>query len=328
VTEAQLDAFLSEPSAEDIDIFRQLAGDLVVLGAGGKMGPSLVRRAQKAIQAAGSNARVFAVARSPIPGIATITADLLDRRSYAGLPDAANVIYMVGRKFGSTDNAPLTWATNVWAAGLAAERYAASRIVAFSTGNVYPLVPVASGGATENTPTAPVGEYAESARARERLLHYFSVANGTPMTILRLNYAVDLRYGVLLDIAQAVLARRPLNLTMGYVNVIWQGDANSICLRALPLSKSPPCVLNVTGPEAVSVRWLASEFGKAFGVEPVFEGEEAETALLSDASLCVRLLGKPSVDIGQMIEMTAQWVRTAGVCWDKPTHFETRSGAF
>jgi nucleoside-diphosphate-sugar epimerase len=323
-SEEQLEDFLSQPSEADRAALAGLEGDLLILGAAGKMGPSLVRRAQ----CAAPGRRIYAVARAPIPGIETLTADLFDRAQLASLPDAPNVIFMAGRKFGSTGNEPLTWATNVLLPAMVAERFAGSRIVAFSTGNVYPFVPVTSGGATEETATAPVGEYAQSALARERMFEYFSARNGTRVTILRLNYAIDLRYGVLHDIGRKVFEHRPIDLTMGHVNVLWQGDANSACLRALTLCTSPPRILNLTGPETLSVRSIANEFGKHFGVEPLFEGVEADTALLSNASKLHSLLGPPSVSVGTMIETIAHWVETGRPAWGKPTHFETRSGRF
>jgi nucleoside-diphosphate-sugar epimerase len=330
-TEEQLDDFLSAPSEADIGAMSRLEGDLVVLGAGGKMGPSLVRRAKRAAEAAGSRAKIIAVTRSTpvgVEGVENVAADLLDREAVQRLPDAANVIYMVGRKFGSTGQEELTWAVNALASAWAAERYRGSRIVAFSTGNVYPLVPIGSSGAMESTPPAPIGEYAQSALARERIFQYYSGLNGTPMLMLRLNYAVELRYGVLVDIAQKVLGRKPVNLEMGYVNVIWQGDANSAALRSLELCQSPPRVLNLTGPECLPVRRLAEDFGRHFGIQPAFEGVESPTALLSDASLYHRLLGRPSVGVAEMIERIAVWLESGGRMLGKPTHFETRTGKF
>jgi nucleoside-diphosphate-sugar epimerase len=323
-TEAELDEFLSRPSDADRDVLAALEGDIVVLGAGGKMGPSLVQRARRAAP----GKRIHAVARAPVEGIETLTADLLDRCQLAALPDAPNVIFIAGRKFGSTGNEPLTWATNALLPAMVAERYSGSRMVAFSTGNVYPFVAVGSGGATEETPTAPVGEYAQSALARERMFEYFSAKNGTPVTILRLNYAIDLRYGVLLDIAQKVFTRRPIDLTMGHVNVIWQGDANSACLRALSLCQSPARILNLTGMETLTVGTIANQFGERLGITPIFEGAESDTALLSNASRLHALLGPPTVGVEEMIEMTAHWVQGGRPSWSKPTHFETRSGRF
>ena len=330
-SETDLEDLLSRPSRADIDAVKSLEGDLIVLGAGGKMGPTLVRRVARAAQAAGRTMKIYAVARSVNDfgeGVERISADLLDRCALAALPNAANVLFLVGRKFGSTGNEPLTWATNALAPAWVAERYERSRIVALSTGNVYPFVPVASGGATAQTPTAPVGEYAQSALARERIFEYFSNTRGTPVALLRLNYAVEARYGVLVDIATKVLEGTPIDLAMGYVNVIWQGDANSVCLRALTICSSPARVLNLTGPEILSVRDIAEQFGREFGIQPVFEGVEADTALLSNASECLRLFGPPSVGPSELIPAIAAWLRRGGKLLGKPTHFEIRSGKY
>ncbi len=336
-SEAQLEDVLSRPSAADIEFLGGLEGDLLILGVGGKMGPSLARRAQRAISEAGVRKRVIGVARFSNPavreeldcaGVETIAADLLDSEALAALPDCPNVIFMAARKFGTTGNEYLTWALNTYLPARVAERFRNSRIVAFSTGNVYPLVPLAHGGASESTTTAPVGEYAQSALARERMFEYFSARNGTPVTLLRLNYAVDLRYGVLADIGRRVFERRPVDVSMGAVNVIWQGDANSVCLRAFSLCASPPAVLNVTGPETLSVRAVARRFGERFGIEPVFEGVEAPNALLNDASRCHSIFGYPEIAVGRMIEWVAAWIAAGGESWNKPTHFEVRDGIF
>ena len=331
---AALEEELSRPREWDCAVMARLPGDIVVLGAGGKMGPSLARLARRATEAAGVARRIMAVSRFPdlglkqqleAWGVEAISCDLLDRGEIAALPDCPNVLFLAGRKFGSVGNQPLTWAANALLPALVAERYRGSRMVVLSSGNVYPLDQVA---ATEQTPPAPVGEYAQSVLARERIFEYFSARDQTPVSILRLNYANDLRYGVLLDIGQGVWEGRPVSLAMGWVNVIWQGDANSICLRALELAASPPLVLNVTGPERLAVRWIAGRFGEIFGIEPGFEGTEAETALLSDSSLCCRLLGAPGVGAEEMINRTAEWIRSGGVTLNKPTHFEVRDGAF
>jgi nucleoside-diphosphate-sugar epimerase len=330
-TEPELENLLSTPSEADIQAAARLEGDVIVLGAAGKMGPSFVARLRRSIEAAGANTRVFSVTRSgpiPVEGVEHVRADVLDRAQVNRLPDAGNVIYMVGRKFGSTGNEPLTWAVNALAPALVAERYPQARIVAFSTGNVYPFTPIDSGGATESTPTAPIGEYAQSALARERIFEYYSNLNGTPVVLLRLNYAVECRYGVLVDIAQKVIERIPIDLAMGYANVIWQGDANSICLRSLALCQTPARVLNMTGAERISVRDVAQDFGRRFDIEPIFEGEEAQTALLNNASLCHRLLGPPLVSVAEMMDLIAGWLPAGGRTLGKPTHFETRTGKF
>jgi len=336
-TEAELEERLSRPSEADIAWLREMDGDLLILGVAGKMGPSLARRARRAADAAAVTKRIIGVARFSDPavreqleaaGIETISADLLDEAELRGLPEVPNVIYMAARKFGTTGNEHLTWALNTYLPGRVAERYRRSRIVAFSSGNVYPLVPVTHGGPSESFPVNPIGEYAQSVLGRERMFEYFSARYGTPVVLLRLNYAIDLRYGVLLDIGRKVHERRPVGLAMGMVNVIWQGDANSVALRAFRLCQSPPAILNVTGPETISVRSLALKFAERFQVEPVFDGVEAPTALLSDASRCHRLFGYPEVSLDQMIEWVADWVRSGGPTWDKPTHFEVRDGKF
>jgi nucleoside-diphosphate-sugar epimerase len=336
-SEAELEDRLSAPSPEDVALFREMEGDLVIIGAAGKMGPSLACRAARAARAAGVKKRILGVSRFSEPaakrfleqaGVETLGADLLDPASFATLPEAANVIFMAGRKFGSTGAESLTWAMNAYLPALVAERYRQSRIVAFSSGNIYPLVPVHSGGATEDTAPAPLGEYAQSVLARERLFEHFSRCYGTPVTLLRLNYAIDLRYGVLLDIGSKVFEGRSVDVSMGAVNVIWQGDANSVALRSLALGQSPPLILNLTGLETLSVRAVAKRFGEIFAKQAILEGQEAPTALLNNAARCHRLLGLPSVTAGQMIEWTANWIRMGGATLGKPTHFESRNGRF
>jgi len=235
---------------------------------------------------------------------------------------------MAGRKFGSTGAEWRTWAMNAYLPMLVAERYREARIVAFSTGNVYPLVPVLSGGATEETPPAPIGEYAQSCLGRERMLQYASECFGTAMLLVRLNYAVELRYGILLDLAQKVLTRQPIDLAMGHVNAIWQGDANRMVLRALEATTAPPTALNVTGPELLSVRYLARRLGECLGVAPLLRGEEADTALLSNAARAFELYGYPQVPLARVIPWVADWVRRGGATLSKPTHYEQRQGRF
>jgi nucleoside-diphosphate-sugar epimerase len=334
--ERELEERLRAPSARDVDAASRLQGDVLILGAGGKMGPSLAMRIAQAIQAAGLKHKVIAVLRkdragilsAPTSGVQVIEADLLGPNGLDALPDAPNVVFMVGRKFGAASDLPLTWATNVWIAGLAAQRFRHSRIVAFSTGNVYPFVPAEGPGSNEHTPPAPRGEYAQSTLARERIFEYFSNTQGTPVLLFRLNYAIDLRYGVLNDICEKVLREEPIDLTTGFVNVIWQGDANSYCLRAFSLCTSPARILNVTGTRTLSVRAVAQRFGQLLGKVPVFTGSESSSALLSDASRCAELLGPAEVSEDQLIEMTAHWLRQGGVTLGKPTKFEVRDGAF
>lgn len=334
--EEQLEELLTRPSAADIEAAAKLGGDVLVLGAGGKMGPSLVVRIKRAIQQAGVKYRVIAVVRKDREGafaphkdgVNLIETDLLDPESYDAMPDAPNVIFMAGRKFGSVGDQPLTWATNVWVAGLAADRFSSSRIVAFSTGNVYPFMPIDGPGANESVATSPTGEYAQSALGRERIFEYFSNTYNTPTLIYRLNYAVDLRYGVLVDIGQKVLDGTPIDVTTGYANVIWQGDANSYCLRSFSLCSSPAKLLNVTGTRVLSVREIAERFGKRFNKTPRFVGVEAPTALLNDASLCEKLLGPTEINEDELFEMTAHWLNMGGATLGKPTKFESRDGRF
>ena len=334
MAEAELEDELSRPSFELTKELSHVPGDILVLGAGGKMGPSLARMSKRA---AGPLRRVIAVARFTDPArravleqheVETIECDLLDRRQRESLPDAPNVIYMVGQKFGTSDDAGRTWAVNAHLPGIVAERYSASRIVAFSTGNVYPLSPADGEGPTEADPIGPIGEYAQSALARERVLEYWSRRNQTPMAILRLNYAIEPRYGVLRDIADRVRARIPVDLTMGWVNLIWQRDANDVALRSLGGCEVPPLVLNLTGYPKVSVRRIAEQFASRWGVEPRFAGSEALTALLSDASAMVRRFGAPETGLEEMIDRIASWIDQGGGSLGKPTHFEMREGKF
>jgi len=325
---------LSLPGEADCALMRRLSGDILILGAGGKMGPTLARMARRAADLAAPARSIFAISRFSNDGamrqlrqwgVEAISCDLLDRGQLSRLPDCPNVLFLAGRKFGSAENQPLTWAANVLLPGFVCERYRGSRIVALSSGNVYPL---GARPMTEETPPAPVGEYAQSVLGRERVFEYYSGLDSTAVALVRLNYAVDLRYGVLLDIGQRVRDRRPVSLAMGAVNVIWQGDANSMCLRALELASSPPRVLNVTGPDTLRVRSIAEKFGELLQVPPIFEGVESDTALLSDASLACRLLGPPRTTPETMIRMTAEWILNGQPTLNKPTHFEVRNGRF
>lgn len=332
-----LEQELIKPSPALISDLYELDGDILILGIGGKMGPSLARLAKQAIDQAGIQKRVIGVSRFSdkqvqgeleADGIETISADLLNEADLAALPDVANVLYLAGTKFGTTGKEAFTWAMNAYLPGRVAEKYRHSRIVAFSTGNVYPFTSVTSGGATESTPPEPVGEYGQSCLGRERVFQYFAEKNNTPTLIYRLNYAIDLRYGVLLEVAKSVLAEKPIDLTMGNANVIWQGDANEIAIRALRHCDVPAKVLNVTGPETVSIQWVAQEYGKLLGKEPKFVGEAQPTALLSNASEAFRLFGYPRVTLRQMMELTAAWLQGGGTLLNKPTHFQTRNGKF
>lgn len=336
-TEEQLADALSSPYPEDVDLAGRLDGDVLVLGAGGKMGPTLVMRIVRAFREARSPHRVVAVSRFPDEGsfrdiedsgAVAIRADLMDDESLSRLPDCRNIIYLVGMKFGSSGQRPLTWALNAYLPGRVATRFRGSRIVALSTGNVYPKVSIASAGCTEEVEPEPVGEYAQSCLGRERIFQHFSHQDETPVCLVRLNYAVEARYGVFVDIATRVLNETPISLEMGYVNTIWQGDANSVCFRALELCAAPARILNLTGPEVLSVRDVAERFGERFGTTPRFEGSERPTAFLNDASSCHTLFGKPRVSPEEVIDLVAVWLRKGGATLGKPTKFEVHDGRF
>lgn len=336
-TEDALDEWLSRPRDATIDALRRCPGDVVVLGAGGKMGPTLARMVARAASDAGPARKVYAVSRfasDALPsalakhGVETIRADLLDPSAVARLPDAPNVIFMAGQKFGTSDAPSRTWMMNVVVPALCAERYAASRIVAFSTGNVYPLMNVLGGGANESTKPYPVGEYAASCLGRERVFEYYAEIRGARAAIMRLNYAIDLRYGVLTDLAVRIASGSLVPIAMGYVNLIWQGDANRAAIEMLPHASSPPFVLNVTGGETLSVRTLATELSNRLGKAPHIDGNESPDALLSDSARFRQLFGEPEVTLEQMLDWTADWVKNGRPMLNKPTHFETRDGAF
>ncbi|WP_059173874.1 NAD(P)-dependent oxidoreductase [Bacillus sp. FJAT-27445] len=336
-TIAELEEFMSSPSEALIQDIQQLNGDIMILGVSGKMGPTLAKMVKRAVDQAGVPKRVIGVARfsdqSLIEelercGIETIQADLLKEDDLRGLPQVKNVIYMAGTKFGTVGNEHNTWAMNAYLPGRVAEKFKDSRIVAFSTGNVYPFTAVTSNDCTEDVVPNPIGEYAQSCLGRERIFTYFSYKNETPMVLFRLNYAIDLRYGVLLEIAKQVHQEKPIDLTMGNANVIWQGDANEYAIRSLLHASYPPKPLNVTGPETLSIRWLAKEFGKRMKKEPLFVNTESPTALLNNSSHAHKLFGYPRVTVEQMVDMIADWVISDGHTINKPTHFQEREGAF
>jgi nucleoside-diphosphate-sugar epimerase len=340
-SESELEDRLSEPRDDTIAALHRIPGDILILGAGGKMGPTLARMAAAAAHAggAGTGRRIIAVSRFASQGdhagrslreagLETIRCDLLDRDAVRGLPDAPNVVFMAGQKFGTTGAPPRTWMMNVVVPAICAERYATSRFVAFSTGNVYPLVPATGGGACETDAVTPVGEYAVSCLGRERVFEHFAASRATLVTIVRLNYAIDLRYGVLTDLAQSIVQQRPIPLAMGHVNVIWQRDANRAALELLAQATTPPLVVNVTGAPALRVRDLAVGLARRLGIEARFEGAEAPDALLSDTTRMRTLLKSPEMDIETMLDWTAHWVQAGGRLLTRPTHFETRDGAF
>jgi len=329
-TVADLEKELARPGEADIACLRRLPGDILILGAAGKMGPSLARLCRNAADAAGPPRRIVTVSRSvePQPGIEAIRCDLLDRAAVAQLPDCPNILYLAGRKFGSSGSPELTWAMNTIVPAIVAERFARSRMVVFSTGNVYPFRPLNGGGSVETDQPAPVGEYAQSCLGRERVFEHFSRERGLRCLFYRLNYAVDLRYGVLVDIARRVYAGEPVDLAVPAFNAIWQRDANSYALRSLELCASPPVTLNITGAETLHVREVATWFAKRFGREVRFRGAEGDTALLSNASRAFKLLGAPEVGAQLLMELVAGWIKAGGASLDKPTHFEVADGRF
>ena len=337
-TEDRLNQMLTTPSAALAEDMAELKGDIIILGAGGKMGPTLAVLAKKACVAAGVDKRIIAVSLYDDPfavtlleknGVEIINMDMMKHGALNQLPDAANVIYMAGRKFGTDGQEYLTWAMNTWLPSLVAERYKSSRIVVFSSGNIYPMIRPKDGGACEATPLDPVGEYAMSTLGRERVFEYGSHIYGTPVCMYRLNYAVDLRYGVLNDIAQTILSGNPVRITAPVFNCLWQGYANEIALRCLKLCESPAAVLNVSGPETTSVKWAAVELGKHLGVEPIIEETETDdSALINNASKMCDIFGYPTVSIGQMIRWQAEWLMQGGRILGKPTHFEQRKGKY
>ena len=331
---AHLEDVMTTPAPELGADLNGLSGDILILGVGGKMGPTLARLARRAAP----GKRVVGVARFTEPGlrekleawgVECIACDLLEREALEHLPKIENVVFMAGRKFGSTGREDLTWAMNVMVPAQVAEAFRASRIVAFSTACVYPYVDVSSGGATEAVPPVPPsGDYANSCVGRERMFEYFSRKHGTTGRLLRLEYAIDMRYGVLHDVGRKVFAGASIDLTMGHVNVIWQGDANSMALRALTRCTAPASSLNVSGPETVGVRSLAEAFGRHFKRQPVFTGKEAGTAWLVNSSEAHRLFGQPGVPLETMIAWQADWIARGGASLGKDTHFDARDGKY
>ena len=332
-----LDDLLSTPTSAAVETMTRIDGDVIILGVAGKMGPSLAAMVKRASDAASAKRKIIGVSRFgsagseealQLQGIQTIRADLLDQSELDRLPDAPNVIYMAGMKFGSSGQEALTWAMNVYLPGMVCQKYRRSRIVAFSTGNVYGLTPVQRGGSVETDALDPMGDYAMSCVGRERMFEHFSRTLNIPASIIRLNYAIELRYGVLADLARRVWQGDPIDVSMGNVNVIWQADANAMAIASLQHAASPPFVLNVAGPEMLSVRNVCEQFGALMSRTPKFVGTESPTALLNNGQMGHRLYGYPRVSVETLIRWTADWISSGGASLGKPTHFETRDGRF
>ena len=335
--EIELLQWMTRPSPALLKAIPRIKSPLLILGAGGKMGPSLSLLARRAADAAGHALDIIAVSRFSDPQIriwldhqqiTTISADLMDPTAFQQLPECENLIYMIGQKFGTSQNPAKTWAINTLPPAYCVQRYPQARIVALSSGNVYPFVRVDGEGSRESDPLTPTGEYANSCIARERIFEYWSAKQQTSIILLRLSYALDLRYGVLVDIARKIFQGQPLDVSMGKVNCIWQGDANDMILRSLELAGQPPAIINLTGTEWFSLRDLAHRFGEYFNCEPEFSGEESGTALISNTEFMVAKLGAPHTPVESLLRPTAEWIRSGGRLLDKPTHFEVRDGAY
>lgn len=336
-SEQKLDLILTEPSERLIEDLKKIKGNIMVLGAGGKMGPSLCVLIKRAAKAAGINKEVIAVSRFSDQyavellkeyDVKMIPADLLNAKHIEALPDADNIIFMAGKKFGTNGQEAYTWAMNSIVPANVAKRFTSSNTVVFSSGNIYPLMAVVKGGADEKTMPSPVGEYAMSCMARERVFEYYSLEKKMPVLLYRLNYAVELRYGVLHDIGLSIINSKPIPLESGVVNYIWQKDANEIAVRSLLYTSTPPAIMNITGPETLSVREIALEMGEYLGKSPIFEGQESEKAFINNSSKSVEIFGYPSVAAKTLIKWQAEWLLQNGRSLGKPTHFEERKGAF
>ncbi len=333
----QLDDVLTTPSPALVEALSQLSGRLLIVGAGGKMGPTLAVLARRAANLSGTNLEIIAASRFSNADsrdwlhrndVTTIAADVLNRNDIESLPNAKHVIYLVGLKFGTSSSPGATWVANTLAPAAVIQKYAASSIVALSTGNVYPFVDATSDGATEDRPLIPIGEYPNAAVARERIFEFFSEKQNTPVALLRLNYALDLRYGVLVDIARKVWNGEPIQLSMGYFNAIWQGDANELILRSFPLTSVPAAAYNLTSPQKYSVREVAHRFGELMSRQPILTGTESPTALLSNCSRLYSRLSPPSTPLETVMKWTADWIAEGGALLGKPTHFEVRDGVY
>ena len=336
-SENVLEEAISRPSIALVEVMKNMTGDLIFLGVAGKIGISMARMAKRACLEANLTKRIIGVSRFSDAaarkfleesGIETIKGDLVERDFIESLPEIENVIYLAGMKFGTDGNEAYTWAMNSYLPGLVADKFRKSRILAFSTGCVYPFVDIKTGGSKETDFVGPVGEYSQSCLGRERLFEFGSIKYGTPVALIRLNYSVEMRYGVLVDIATKVYNEEPIDLTMGYANVIWQGDANDMILRSLNFCKSPAKHLNISGPEILSIRDVALKFGKLLSKEVLIKGSENSTALLVDCSQAYDLLGKPKVALDQIINWTANWIEKEKKTHNKPTRFEVRDGNY
>lgn len=334
----QLEELHSIPNQRLIDMMERLDGDIMILGVAGKMGITLARMAVRAVEKSKAGKTVYGVARFSeesarakleAVGVKTITCDLLDQKEVDKLPLVPNIIYMAGRKFGTDGSEDLTWAMNTTVPAYVADHFRESRIVAFSTGCVYPLIPLSQIGCDETDSVNPVGEYAQSCLGRERTFQYFSKKNSTPVLLLRLNYAIDLRYGVLCDIAQQIWNGLPVNNSVGYFNAIWQGDANNVALLALEHCDSPATILNISGPETVSIVKAAEHMGKIMGKPVTYtHSSSGEICYLNDSGKAFSLFGYPSISMNQMIQYQAEWIMNGGETLGKPTHFEVNTGKF
>lgn len=335
--ENELEEALSMPTPGVIKLIKNLKGDIIFLGVAGKMGVSMARMTKKACDIAGVKKRIIGVSRFSSEeqrqfledsGIETFKGDLMDLDFISSLPEVENVYYLAGMKFGTDGNESLTWAMNSYLPGLVADKFKNSKIVAFSTGCVYPFISHKSGGSKETDQTNPVGEYAQSCLGRERLFEFGSNKNQTPVSLIRLFYAVEMRYGVLVDIATKVYNEQPVDVTMGYANVIWQGDANAMILQTILHCKTPAFPINITGPELISIKEIAYKFGKLMNKPVKITGTENDTALLGNAELSFKLFGKPKISINNILRWTAKWIEDEKRLLGKPTHFETRDGKY
>lgn len=335
--EIELEEALSRPNAELVAMMKNIEGSFIFLGVAGKMGVSMAIMAKRACKKAGVDKKIIGVSRFSSEkqrlyleeqGIETIKGDLTEQEFINSLPLVENVVYLAGMKFGTEGNESVTWAMNSYLPGLVADRFKNSKILAFSTGCVYPLVEIKSGGSKEIDRPNPVGEYAQSCLGRERLFEYGSIKNKTKVILIRLNYSVEMRYGVLVDVATKVYNNIPVDVKMGYANVIWQGDANNMILQSIELAESPAKCLNISGPEIISIREVAKEFGKLMNKKVSFMETETETALLVNVKEAQKLFGKPKVNVKRVIKWTANWLMNDGETLGKPTHFEVRDGKY